>query len=99
MGGGGREEGGIKMRVEILGERAEDLQSGSGLTLKLPFGSSLNDDTTSASNSPRELCLGAEAQNRNRGGGGGGGEKGGGANSKHWFTTPFLQPLTYLVTP
>ena len=29
-GGGGMEEGGIKMRVEILGERAEDLQSGSG---------------------------------------------------------------------
>ena len=60
------------MRVAILGERAEDLQSGSGLTLKLPFGSSLNEDTTSTSNSPRELCLGAEAQNRNLCGGGGG---------------------------
>ena len=32
---------------------------------------------------------------------GGGGRGGGvmGANSKHWFTTSFLQPLPYLVTP
>ena len=27
------------------------------------------------------------------------GETGGSANSKHWFTTSFLLPLTYLVTP
>ena len=43
------------------------------------------------------------------GGGGNGGVAGGrrggreeavsAANSKHWFTTSFLQPLPYLVTP
>ena len=26
-------------------------------------------------------------------------DEGDGANSKHWFTTSFLQPLPYLVTP
>ena len=26
-------------------------------------------------------------------------EGGGGSNSKHWFTTSFLQPLPHLVTP
>ena len=30
---------------------------------------------------------------------GGGRRTGWGANSKHWFTTSFLQPLPYLVTP
>ena len=28
-----------------------------------------------------------------------GGGKAASPNSKHWFTTSFLQPLTYLVTP
>ena len=32
-------------------------------------------------------------------GGGGGGGDAPNSNSKHWFTTSFLQPLPYLVTP
>ena len=29
----------------------------------------------------------------------GAGKRGSESNSKHWFTTSFLQPLPYLVTP
>ena len=42
---------------------------------------------------------GRERWERKRDGGGGGKDRERGTNSKHWFTTSFLQLLLYLVTP